>query len=133
MIIIDANILISAAVGQTGKVLQEALDRQIRLATTDAQLEEALSILEVKSFASSNDIARFKQKMLDNIALLRIADLLPFKILALERLHDRAEPDWPLLASAIMYKAAIWSHDRDFFGVGVPIWSTRNMCFAEVA
>ncbi len=131
MILIDANILISAAVGHTRKVLDDALHRRLKLVTTDAQLAETVNILERKAFASRQDISRFIKTVETNIALLQVIDLMPFKDMALERLHGRAAPDWPLLAAAMMYNAAIWSHDRDFFGVGVPLWSTRNMRFAQ--
>ncbi len=40
------------------------------------------------------------------------------------RLHSRGQPDWPVLAASIETGSAIWSHDKDFFGSGAPVWST---------
>lgn len=49
---------------------------------------------------------------------------------ARRRLHERAQSDWSVLAAALAAEGGIWSHDRDFFGVGVPVWSSRNMIHA---
>jgi hypothetical protein len=35
--------------------------------------------------------------------------------------------DAPILALAWATQADLWSHDRDFFGVGVACWSTANL------
>jgi len=47
------------------------------------------------------------------------------------RLQEHCQKDWPVLAAALSLDADIWSNDRDFFGVGVPVWSTRNIDFIE--
>jgi predicted nucleic acid-binding protein len=43
------------------------------------------------------------------------------------RLHDRDEGDWPVLAAAIALACAIWTEDTDFFGTGVPLWTTNRI------
>ena len=35
--------------------------------------------------------------------------------------------DWPIVATALMVNAAIWTSDRDFAGTGVATWSTPNL------
>ena len=52
------------------------------------------------------------------------------EVAARERLTPRGQPDWPVLAAAIAFDDEIWSNDRDFFGVGVPVWSTPNIQFS---
>jgi predicted nucleic acid-binding protein len=49
------------------------------------------------------------------------------------RLREGGKSDWPALAAALALEAEIWSEDVDFFGVGVPVWSTNNVQFVEVS
>jgi len=43
---------------------------------------------------------------------------------ALSRIGARDPDDWPVVACALLLNCPIWTEDRDFFGVGVPIWTT---------
>lgn len=36
-------------------------------------------------------------------------------------------PDWPVLAAALTLNAPVWTEDSDFFGLGVPTWTTANV------
>lgn len=33
--------------------------------------------------------------------------------------------DWSAVALALVMEAGIWAEDRDFFGIGAPVWSTQ--------
>jgi len=35
--------------------------------------------------------------------------------------------DWPLVACALALDAAIWTHDSDLLGTGVPTWTTQTL------
>lgn len=35
--------------------------------------------------------------------------------------------DWPTVALALSMGIAIWTSDRDFFGCGVPVWTTQTL------
>lgn len=50
---------------------------------------------------------------------------------AAARLRQGGASDWPLLAAALVTEGHIWSEDNDFFGTGVPVWSTVNLRFVE--
>jgi len=39
----------------------------------------------------------------------------------------RDEHDWPVVASAMVLAAGIWTHDHDFLGCGVPTWTTDTL------
>jgi predicted nucleic acid-binding protein len=47
----------------------------------------------------------------------------PFADLARARIGD--PQDWSAIALALASGASIWTEDRDFFGVGLPVWNTR--------
>lgn len=41
--------------------------------------------------------------------------------------------DWPTVALALALDAAIWTHDYDFFGCGVAVWTTETLLAQLVA
>ena len=51
-----------------------------------------------------------------------------FESTARERLGDRDPDDWPILAAALAIGCPIWTEDTDFFGCGVPTWTTSRVC-----
>ncbi len=50
-----------------------------------------------------------------------------FEAEARERIDDRDENDWPVLATALALACAIWTEDADFFGAGVAVWTTNRV------
>ena len=46
---------------------------------------------------------------------------------ALSRIESRDPDDWPVLAAALVIECPIWTEDQDFFGVGVPTWTTDRV------
>lgn len=46
---------------------------------------------------------------------------------ALARIASRDEHDWPILAAALTLGCPIWTEDQDFFGTGVPTWTTDRV------
>ena len=51
----------------------------------------------------------------------------PLEFQARERLKGRDEDDWPYLALALVLNCPIWTEDTDFFGCGIPIWTTDRI------
>jgi predicted nucleic acid-binding protein len=48
---------------------------------------------------------------------------------ARQRIHERDEDDWPILAAALAFGCPIWTMDTDFFGCGVATWTTSQIEF----
>jgi len=46
---------------------------------------------------------------------------------ALARIERRDPRDWPVLTTAIVSGHPIWTEDQDFFGTGVPAWTTDRV------
>jgi len=46
---------------------------------------------------------------------------------ALSRSESRDPDDWPILATALALEFPIWTEDQDFFGAGVPTWTTDRV------
>jgi predicted nucleic acid-binding protein len=39
----------------------------------------------------------------------------------------RDPDDWPTVALALRLGIGIWTNDRDFFGCGIPVWTTQTL------
>ena len=46
---------------------------------------------------------------------------------ARRRLRRRDESDWPYLALAMKLQCPIWTEDQDFFGTGIPTWTSDRV------
>jgi predicted nucleic acid-binding protein len=46
---------------------------------------------------------------------------------ALQRIAVRDADDWPVLACAMTLSCPIWTEDADFFGTGVPTWTSDRI------
>ena len=132
MLIVDANVLVSAAIGRSRTLLRDTVERGVDLLVTDAALIEVRRVLirlSVSRRVVDGELEQFAALML----ALDAASYAPFEPAARARLHPRAQPDWPTLAAALAFGADIWSNDRDFFGTGVAVWSTRNVGHTNAA
>lgn len=130
VLVVDANIMASALMGRTLPLLADQAARGIVLAVPQPQLEETRGVLHRRG--TPDPEARMD-------ALLAIVEPLDpiafeaFEAKARERLQAHGQRDWPVLAAAMALGGAIWSHDKDFLGVGVPVWSNRNVRHVEAA
>lgn len=46
---------------------------------------------------------------------------------ALARIGARDPDDWHIVAAALVLETPIWTEDQDFFGTGVPTWTTDRV------
>ena len=46
---------------------------------------------------------------------------------ALARIEKRDPDDWPILATAMALDCPVWTEDNDFFGTGVPTWTSDRV------
>lgn len=51
----------------------------------------------------------------------------PHRAEAVSRIEVRDPDDWPILATALALDCPIWTEDQDFFGAGVPTWTTDRV------
>ena len=131
MIVLDANILVAAVLGRAvPRVLAAAHTRGVSLAVTEPQILEAARVLIDKIGLTHAEARSGLEAVTALVTPLGMEFCAAMETPARRRLHDRAQSDWPVLAAALAAQGGIWSHDRDFFGVGVPVWSSRNMVHA---
>ena len=132
-IVLDANILIRAVLGT--KVI--ALITQYADSTTFLSVDEAfedafkyIPLLFEKRGADKEviDVALAKLAQLKNfIQIVPLDNLAEYEQVARERLRNRDEDDWSFLALALLLKCPVWTEDTDFFGTGVPTWTSDRV------
>ena len=131
MILLDANILVSAIIGvQTKRVLAAAIERGVTLGIPEPQILESLLVLTEKLGLSAEKTQVALEAITAVVTPLGREFYGAKEEAARQRLHARAQSDWPVLAAALTINGGIWSHDRDFFGTGVAVWSSRNLKYA---
>ncbi len=126
-IIVDANIMVGALMGRSLPLIVGLAER-MPVVTPLPQLAETRKTLRHLNYPNLD------QRLRDLLAI--IAPIPPalyahLEAKARERLNERGQPDWPLLAAALALNAHIWSRRADLLGTGVPLWFTRNIKYVE--
>lgn len=128
---VDANILIRCVVGRAAFDVDDLLAKGLVLATTDAQAREAEQVLHHRFGLTDQDAARQMAGVTSAMEVFQVPTYRAQQATAQARIYYKNTKDWPVLAAAIAEGGAIWTDDRDFFGVGVPVWTTRNVRHVE--
>ena len=129
-LVVDANILVRAVLGKRVRELIETYGGQASFFVPDVAYAEAEQHLPSLVIKHGGDPER-------TLALLgslgRLVELIgsevygEFEAEARERLGQRDQEDWPILASALAIGCAIWTEDSDFFGCGVATWTSGRV------
>lgn len=124
-LVLDANIMVSALLGKSFPFLLALFERGVRLMTPVHQLAETRRTLVKRNTYDVEWIDAQMERLLVLVEPISPELLDKHEQIARSRLHNRGQPDWPVLAAAYETAAAVWSHDKDFFGSGAPVWSTK--------
>jgi predicted nucleic acid-binding protein len=133
-LVIDANIVLSAALGArtrpviihvgerrqlltSAEAMTEALDVAAKLREAPAAPENVTSLLELIDVVGP-DLYLGQIETAQDVLRNAVAS------------RNGSANDAHILAVAWTYDADIWSHDRDFTGTGWPSWSSANLAAA---
>lgn len=129
-LVLDANILIRAVLGQRVRRLLESHADSISFLipeTAYAEAEEHLAALVVKR-GGDPAIGLESLRSMAALGVMVSQDLYgDFEGEARKRLGARDPEDWPILAAALALDCPIWTEDTDFFGCGVATWSSASI------
>ncbi|WP_223173795.1 PIN domain-containing protein [Gloeobacter kilaueensis] len=64
--------------------------------------------------------------VLERVEIVEQSSYLNWREQALLRI-PRDPGDWPTVALALSQDMAIWTNDQDFFGCGLPVWTTETL------
>ncbi len=129
-LVLDANILIRAVLGKKVRDFLIDFNKSVEFFVPDVCMQDAQKYLPeiFRKRALPGDTAL---TVLSNLGcLLKIVDENFYQERADEakqRIKGRDMDDWPVVATALILNSPIWTEDQDFFGSGVPVWTTDRI------
>lgn len=129
-LVLDANILLRAVFGVKVRAILESHEEIAAFYSPDVCFEDARKYIPDIAARRNFDPA-IGLSLLDHIG--RIVEIVDrslyedFEELALARISSRDPEDWPVVATALMLAAPIWTEDQDFFGSGVATWTSNRI------
>jgi predicted nucleic acid-binding protein len=129
-LVVDANILVRAVLGRRVREIIETYAEQVSLFVPEvayAEAEEHVPALVIRRSGDPDKAVKFLRSLRGLVELIGSEVYGGFENTARERLGGRDPDDWPILASALAIGCPIWTEDTDFFGCGVPTWTTSRV------
>ena len=131
-IVLDANILIRAVLGRRVLGLLIRYASLVRFVAPEEAFADARTY--VPDILTSRGRPSEASLVPDTLARLTLlvtpiprASYVGAEHNARARLKGRDEDDWPVMALALTLGCPIWTEDADFFGGGVPTWTTDRV------
>jgi predicted nucleic acid-binding protein len=129
-VVSDANILIRCVIGTRAVRLLTQYAGRIRFVTSELAWHEAEtrlpSILRKRGIAAEPALARLAS-LRSLVDIVSLAALSAFERDARPRIDRRDPDDWHIVATAMAFGCPIWTEDYDFFGCGIPTWTTDRV------
>jgi predicted nucleic acid-binding protein len=128
-LIVDANILVSAALGTRVRNILEEFHRRTNFSAPDVcrpGARKKIPDICRKHGLNQNaafDVLTYLEKIVDFVELQNLA----FWEKEARRRIPRDSDDRPVVATALALDLPIWTEDRDFFGCGVATWITNTV------
>ena len=130
IIVLDANILIRACLGSRVFELLDKYEEAVSFYSPDvcfADAERHVSMVLGKRGADSTDVLLVLEQLSRIVIPVDVASYQEHERTARKRIADRDPSDWPVVAAALFLRCPIWTEDRDFFGTGMPTWTTARV------
>ena len=127
---IGCNILLRAVFGQRVRQILEKYEDKARFYAPDLCFEDARRYIPHISNERGLDVD-LGLSVLEQIG--RIVEIVDrslyeeYQGAAHSRIGRRDPDDWPVVATALLLDLPIWTEDQDFFGSGVPTWTTDRV------
>lgn len=132
VLVVDANIILSAVLGTRSGQSIARVAEQHELSTTQQMADEVQATIQ-QLLSQRPEAVELARSYLAQIAITPIesAETLATEAALVLRnavaSRNGSTSDAHLLALAWLLDADIWSHDRDFAGTGWPSWSSANL------
>jgi predicted nucleic acid-binding protein len=128
--VLDANIPVRAVFWIRVFQLIETYEEDTTFCCPDVCVEEAKQHIPRIAKLRGDD-ATIVLNALDRLAtFLQVVDRSLYGQLeesARARISARDPDNWPIVATALLLNAPIWTEDRDFFGSGIATWTTDRI------
>ncbi len=130
-IVLDANILLRAVFGEKVYSLLKQYEDVAEFYSPDLCIEEARR--HIPSIAAHREMAPAQaEAVLHEVVggFVHIVDCSlyeEYEERARARISSRDVNDWPIVATALLIDAPVWTEDRDFFGSGIATWTSDRI------
>lgn len=131
-LVLDANILVRAVLGHRVKGIITAHGNRAEFFAPEVAYADAERYVPeiLAKHGRENDVDEslaYLQELREVVTPLPEDVYLDHRVAALARIETRDADDWPILATALAVDCPIWTEDQDFFGAGVPTWTTDRV------
>jgi predicted nucleic acid-binding protein len=129
-LVVDANILIRAVLGRRARELIVQYSETVAFYAADANYDEAVRYLgELAPARGIGDLVwrESLSTVMEAIQLIAVEELRHVESEAKARISRRDVNDWPAVAAAMLFDCPVWTEDSDFFGSGVPTWTSETI------
>jgi len=130
LLVLDANILIRAVLGNKVRGLLEEFSGLVEFLVPDICYNDAqkyLPMLFEKRGMAPEPALQVLAKLECLIQIVENGIYDGYADQAKERIKNRDIHDWPVVATALAFDCAIWTEDQDFFGAGISTWTTDRI------
>ena len=127
-LVLDANILIRACLGERVRRLIALYAERVDFFVAEANVAEASEYITDLARKRALDPSVCSEALLSLMDVVQLVDnsmLDSAKDEAQARIRD--PDDWPALALCLQLDCGIWTEDQDFFGTGIPTWTTTTV------
>ena len=135
-LVLDANILIRAVLGQKVRSLITQYAGQVHFYTPDVCYQDTEKYLPLLMKKRKIPVDCPLAVLTTLVKFIEVVDknfYCEFENSARQRMSTRDIEDWPVLALALTLDCPIWTEDADFFGSGIATWTTdRVYLFLEL-
>ena len=132
-LVLDANILMRAVLGRRVRQIIETHREHAAFFAPDVALADAQRHLPAIILKRDGDDAAVVaalealEAVGRNVAEVAAEAYAAHRAAALARIEQRDPDDWPILATAMALDCPVWTEDNDFFGTGVPTWTSDRV------
>ncbi len=132
-LVLDANILMRAVLGRRVRQIIETHVEHAAFYAPDVAIADARRHLPdvVRKRGGDDAAVAAALELLDavvrNVDEIETEAYVAHRPAALARIEKRDPDDWPILATAMTLDCPVWTEDKDFFGTGVPIWTSDRV------
>lgn len=129
-LVLDANILLRAALERRVRHILRKFEDQATFYTADICFRDArkyiLTISEKQRLDAGPGLAVLAE-MSQLVEPVQHELYAKYEAQARARIEVRDPDDWPIIAVALLLELPIWTEDQDFFGTGIPNWTTDRV------
>jgi len=129
-LVLDANILLRGVFGVRVGNLLDAYKDSIGFYCPDVCMEDARKyipgVASRKSLDASDCLAALDE-IAKTVNIVDRSSYSNFEKPAVARIASRDVGDWPIVATAMLLDAPIWTEDQDFFGSGIATWTSDRV------